>query len=111
MNDLHNAQQKDLVVDILEIYFVEHVKRVPDLGALDDYFTGICEFAINNGDVKRAQGVVERIIGFSNNKEMKLSYLLAKSFEDEGLYSKAYKFYVKCKDENRMMYCMDQVIK
>ena len=44
MNDLNNHKQKDLVVDILEIYFVEHVKKVTDNAAADDYFVNLCNF-------------------------------------------------------------------
>lgn len=46
MTDLSSNGQKDLVVDILEIYFVEHVKRTPSNGAVDDYFVELCNFAM-----------------------------------------------------------------
>jgi len=73
--------QSDLVVDILEIYFVEHVKKTKDNGAVDDFFVELCSFAMTNGDVNRCQGVFERIIGFTNNKRFELSDLLAASFQ------------------------------
>ena len=46
--------KKDLVVDILEIYYVEHVKKVPKNGAVDDFFIEICKYAIEKGDLIRA---------------------------------------------------------
>jgi hypothetical protein len=41
------------VVDILEIYFVEHVKKVKDHGAVDDFLIEICEYAMTNGEAGR----------------------------------------------------------
>ena len=69
-----------MLVDILEIYFVEHVKKTPDLAAVDDFFVELCTYAMANGEVNRCQGVFERIIGHTNNKRWELSDILAKSF-------------------------------
>lgn len=41
------------MVDILEIYFTEHVKKVKDLGAVDDYLVELSRFAVDHGDVGR----------------------------------------------------------
>ena len=41
------------MVDILEIYFVEHVKKTPDFAAVDDFFVELCGYAMANGDVNR----------------------------------------------------------
>jgi hypothetical protein len=42
-----------LVVDILEIYFVEHVKKVKDFAAVDDFLVEICQYAMTNGEIGR----------------------------------------------------------
>merc|ERR1719362_1458836 len=55
MADLSAAGQKDLVVDILEIYFVEHVKKIKDFGAVDDYLVELCSYAMQHGEVTRCQ--------------------------------------------------------
>lgn len=34
--------KKDLLVDVLDIYFVEHVKKTTGNDAVDDYFVQIC---------------------------------------------------------------------
>ncbi len=64
------------MVDILEIYFVEHVKKIAENGAVDDFFIEICKFALEKGDRQRAQGVIERIIGHTGNKRQELADLL-----------------------------------
>ena len=68
-------------MDILEIYFVEHVKKVSNFEAVDDYLVKICDFAMTNGDTKRAQGVFERIIGHSNNRRLEIAERLALSYK------------------------------
>ena len=70
------------MVDILEIYFVEHVKKIPNFAAVDDFFIELCGYAIANGEVKRCQGVFERVIGHTNNKRWELADLLAASKEE-----------------------------
>lgn len=87
-----------MVVDILEIYFVEHVKKTKDFGAVDDYLVELCTYAMENGDTARAQGVFERIIGHTNNKRWELAELLAASYRDSGLHSRAYKFFFKARN-------------
>jgi len=82
MADLKANDQNDLLVDILEIYFVEHVKKTPDFAAVDDFFVELCSYAMTNGDVNRCQGIFERIIGHTNNKRWELSDMLAVSFRD-----------------------------
>lgn len=53
MVELNEHKQKDLVVDILEIYYVEHIKKVGQ-SAVDDFFVEIVQFAIQNGELIRA---------------------------------------------------------
>ena len=72
-----------MVVDILEIYFVEHVKKAKSgTDVVDDYFVELCTYAMENGDVGRCQGVFERIIGHTNNKRWEISDMIAVSFRD-----------------------------
>lgn len=40
-------------MDILEIYFVEHVKKVKDFAAVDDFLVELCSYAMANGEVTR----------------------------------------------------------
>lgn len=77
MNDLNNHKQKDLIVDILEIYFVEHVKKVTDNAAADDYFVNLCKFALENGESNRCFSLMERIIGHVGLKRPEISELTA----------------------------------
>ena len=52
----------------------------------------------------------ERIIGYTNNKRMELSDMLAVSFRDIGLYSKAYKYFFKSKNVEQICLCMKNVM-
>ena len=85
-------------MDILDIYFVEHVKKVKDHGAVDDYLVELCAFTMQHGDVGRAQGLFERIIGHTNNKRQELADMLACSYRDMGVHSKAYKYFFKSRN-------------
>jgi hypothetical protein len=39
---------------MLEVWFVNHVKKVKELAAVDEFFYDKCQFALANGDKKRA---------------------------------------------------------
>ena len=65
---------------------------------------------MDNGDVKRAQGVFERIIGYSNNKRYELSSTLAQSYKDQGIYSRAYKYFFKARNVEQICLCLEKVI-
>lgn len=110
MSDLSNAGQKDLVVDILEIYFVEHVKKVKDFGAVDDYFVELCTYAMEHGEKSRCQGVFERIIGHTNNKRWELANILADSYYEMGLHSRAYKYYFKARNVEKVCQSMEVIM-
>ena len=69
-------------MDILEIYFVEHVKKVADNGAVDDFLMDVCKFALEKGERVRAQGVIERIIGHTANKRPELADILGGSYAE-----------------------------
>ena len=107
---LFPAPQKDLVVDILEIYFVEHVKKVKDFGAVDDFFVELCAFAMKHGETIRCQGIFERIIGHTNNQRWELADLLAASFRDMGLHSKAYKYFFKARNVEQVCRSLEVVM-
>ena len=111
INDLNNHKQKDLVVDILEIYFVEHVKKVNDLAAVDDYFVNLCKFALENGESVRSYNLMERIVGHTGNKRLDISEQFAMHLAKDGFYTKAYKFYFKSKNEVAIVECMKAVMK
>jgi len=89
---------------------VEHVKRVPQHGAVDDYFIEICTMALKNGDKTRAQGILERIIGHTGNKVPDLSEQLAQSYKTDGLYTKAYKYFFKSMNAAEIAFCLSKVM-
>ena len=80
------------------------------MAAVDDFLVQICNFAMENGDQKRAQGVFERIIGHSNNKRQEIAQKLADSYKNEGIYSKAYKYYFKSRNETEICNCLEKII-
>lgn len=100
------------MVDILEIYFTEHVKKAKDKSTVvDDFLVEMCTFGMNNGDIDRVQGVLDRIIGFSNNMRPEIAELLAQSFRKQGLYSRAYKYFFKSMNEKAICECLSNVMK
>ena len=109
--DCSPVLQKDLVVDILEIYFVEHVKKVANNGALDDFFVEICKFALQKGDQTRAQGVIERIIGHTGNQRYELADLLGQSYADANIHTQAYRYFFKSRNEKQIVVSLRHVIK
>ena len=96
-------------MDILEIYFVEHVKK--NLSAVDDFFIELCSYAMTNGDMNRCQGIFERIIGHTNNKRWEVSDMLAVSFRDSGLHSRAYKYFFKSRNVEQICLSMEHVMR
>lgn len=98
------------MVDILEIYFTEQVKKVKEFGAVDDYLVELCRFAVDNGDVGRVQDVLERIIGHTNNKRYELSDMLGCSLRDQGIYSHAYKYFMKSRNVEQIAFCLERTM-
>lgn len=98
------------MVDILEIYFVEHVKKVKDFGAVDDYLVELSRFAVEKGDAGRVQDVLERIIGHTNNKRYELSDMLACSLRDQGIHSRAYKYFLKSRNVEQVASCLERTM-
>jgi hypothetical protein len=87
----------------LELYFVEHVKKVPKNGAVDDYFVNLCKFAVDHGELTRVQSVLNRIISHTNNKRPEISGFLATTYKDQGFVSGAYKNFFKCRKEQEII--------
>ena len=67
-------------------------------------------YAIKNGELARAQGVVERIVDFTKNTRPEIARNLGDSFKEQGLHSRAYKFYFKARDEGEIIKCMEHVM-
>ena len=78
--------------------------------AVDDFLVELCEYAITNGDVIKCQGVLERIIGYTNNKRWEISNMIACSYRDQGLFSKAYKFFFKARNVEQICAALEQVM-
>ena len=55
------------MVDVLDIYFVEHVKKTAGDKAVDDFLVQICQFVIANGDKHKAHMLLSRIIAHTGN--------------------------------------------
>ena len=94
----------------MEIYYVEHVKKVASAQGADDFLVEIADYAIKHGELLRAQGVVERIVDFTKNARPEIARNLGISFKEQGLHSRAYKFFFKARDEAEVIKCMEQVM-
>ena len=70
----------------------------------------IADYAIKHGELLRAQGVVERIVDFTKNARPEIALNLGTSFKEQGLHSRAYKFFFKARDEAEVIRCMEQVM-
>ena len=86
------------------------MKKVPKNGAVDDFFVEITKFAIDKGDIVRAQGVIERIVEFTKNARPEIAENLGQSYKNQGLYSRAYKFYFRARNEIEIIGCMEKVM-
>ena len=51
--------QKDLVADLLETYYNEHIKKTNDV---DEFFYHQCKVAFEYGEEARVEGLIDRII-------------------------------------------------
>ena len=47
------------MIDLLETYYVEHVKKTNDV---DDFFYQLCSFVFENGDEARVEAFFDRLI-------------------------------------------------
>ena len=99
------------MVDILEIYFTEHVKKSKNVKEVaDDFLVDQCAFAVEKGDKVRCQNLLERIIGMTNNARPEISDLLGHSYSQSGLYSKAYKCFFKARNVEHICLCLEKVM-
>lgn len=95
---------------MLELYFVEHVKKVPKNGAVDDFFVALCKYAVDNGEARRVSRVLERIIAHTNNKRPEIAHYLAATYKEEGDLSGAYKNFFKARDEKEVISCLEKAM-
>jgi len=95
---------------MLDLYFVEHVKKVKNNEAVDDFFVELCKYAVENGDVRRCQRILERIIGHTNNKRPEIAQMLAATYKDEGDISGAYKNFFKARDDKEVISCLERAM-
>jgi len=85
------------------------VKKVKDFEAVDEFFYEKCVFALENGERKRCQALLDRICGYCKSKMPKLNTLLGSSLMNDGLYSQAYKFLFKSRAEKEITNCLVKV--
>lgn len=113
MEDLQRYEQKDLIVDILEIYYVEHVKKSKDKCAVDQYFFDLCKYAFAHGDQDKASKIIAVIVEFVKDdvQTAELTQMIAKGYEDKQLHTRAYFYYLKNLDEVALIRCMQQVMR
>ena len=97
-------------MDILDLYFVEYVKKIAKNEACDDFFVELCHFAVQSGDVRRCQKLFERIIGHTNNKRPEIAAYLAETEKIQGDISGAYKNFFKCRNEKEVIYCLERAM-
>jgi len=94
---------------VLDIYFVEHVKKTPNHEAVDDFLVEICKYTLENGDVRKAAALLERVIAHTNNKRPEIADMLAASYEQLGIFSNAYRYYFKAVNEKKVLVCLLKV--
>lgn len=75
------------MVDVLDIYFVEHVKKTSGNKAVDDFLVQICQFVITNGDKLKAHQLLSRIIAHTGNQREEISEMLAQSYFAERIHT------------------------
>lgn len=97
-------------MDILEIYFVEHVKKVNDNKAVDDYFVNLCKYTLTNGEQRRAFGIMERVLGHIGRVSPQISLDFADALFENKEYGRAYKYYFRARHEAKVVECMKAVM-
>lgn len=96
-----------MLVDILEEYFTGHVKKSTD--AVDDFLAQKCEYMITHGERARAKTLLDRIIGFSKMRLPVLSDMMGRVLAEDGLFSKAYIYFFKSKNEVQIVRCLREI--
>jgi len=70
MEDLAKEGQKELVTDLLEMYFNEYAKK---MGLADEFVIETAAYTFKNGSTKRTILALEKIIEFAPAKSKGLS--------------------------------------
>eukprot|EP00347_Sterkiella_histriomuscorum_P016317 403353649 len=108
LQELAQHNQKDLLADLLETYYMEHVKKVNEV---DDFFYEQLQFAFEHGDHSRMENLIERVIEFTRNEKKEFSRLLAQRYKSEKKYSLAYSYFLKSRDTDEVIECLEEVMK
>lgn len=53
--------------------------------------------------------MLERVIAHTNNKRPEIAEMLAASYEKQGIFSNAYRYYFKATNEKKVLTCMLKV--
>lgn len=69
------------MVDVLDIYFVEHVKKAKGDDGVDDFLVEVCQYCMDHGNIIKAQALLERVIAHTKSKRPEISNMIAASFE------------------------------
>ncbi len=96
-------------MDVLDIYFVEHVKKAKDTSGVDDFLVEICQFALTHGDQTKASNLLERIIAHTQNERPEIAEMLAQSFFEKEIYSQAYRYFFKARNEKMIVAALEKV--
>mmetsp|Transcript_33937 Transcript_33937/g.25009 ORF Transcript_33937/g.25009 Transcript_33937/m.25009 type:complete len:129 (-) Transcript_33937:2723-3109(-) len=84
MEELATEGQKELVTDLLDLYFNEFAKK---LNIADDYLIETAGFAFKNGEVKKSIKVLEKIIEYTPQKSRGLAKMIGDHYFEEGVYT------------------------
>ena len=53
--------QKDLVADLVEVYYLEHVKKINEV---DEFFYEILKYSFEHGEQARMESLIDRVIEY-----------------------------------------------
>ncbi|TNV76589.1 hypothetical protein FGO68_gene17048 [Halteria grandinella] len=100
--------QKDLVIDLLEIYYTEHAKKVNDI---DDFFYKLCGFVFEHGDEARVENFFDRVIEYTRNANHDIPRMLAHRQFSQGKFSTAHINFLLCRDVDFIAKSLVEVMK
>jgi len=110
MEKLRTKDQKEFIVDCLESYFVEHIKKSQGTSAVDDYFVDRCKFTMEHGDTFKAREVMQRVVAHTENTKPEIASALAASYESQKVYTEAYRYYFKSCNQVKIVECLEQIM-
>lgn len=70
----------------------------------------ICKYAVDHGETRRCQRILERIVAFTNNKRPEIALYLAVTQKEEGDISGAYKNFYKAREEKEVISCLEKAM-